>query len=146
MALRSGDVFANRFEIEYAAGTGGMGTVYRAIDRSSGRRSTWRRSRLVASRDLCPPPTSSPSVASYTSPGLAQRTKKPAPKGWLFFIYSYFPGGPSRAPVGSNQIALSGMRLLLRRGFKLRRAESHKLPCAVEVETHRELPGRGDGL
>jgi tetratricopeptide (TPR) repeat protein len=34
--LRPGDVFANRFEIERAAGAGGMGTVYRAIDRVSG--------------------------------------------------------------------------------------------------------------
>jgi hypothetical protein len=36
MLLRSGDVFANRFEIERAAGAGGMGTVYRATDRVSG--------------------------------------------------------------------------------------------------------------
>jgi len=28
--LLSGDIFANRFEIDRTAGTGGMGTVYRA--------------------------------------------------------------------------------------------------------------------
>jgi serine/threonine protein kinase len=32
MTLRSGDVFANRFEIDRVAGTGGMGTVYRVRD------------------------------------------------------------------------------------------------------------------
>ena len=34
--LQSGTLFANRFEIERVAGTGGMGTVYRALDRYSG--------------------------------------------------------------------------------------------------------------
>ena len=33
--LRSGELFANRFEIERAAGAGGMGTVYRARDQHS---------------------------------------------------------------------------------------------------------------
>ena len=36
MLLQSGELFANRFEIERAAGFGGMGTVYRATDRFSG--------------------------------------------------------------------------------------------------------------
>ncbi len=31
-----GSLFANRFEIQGAAGSGGMGTVYRAVDRQSG--------------------------------------------------------------------------------------------------------------
>lgn len=34
--LLSEDIFANRFEIDRPAGTGGMGTVYRAKDRFSG--------------------------------------------------------------------------------------------------------------
>lgn len=34
-SLRPGDLFANRFEIEHVAGHGGMGTVYRARDRSA---------------------------------------------------------------------------------------------------------------
>lgn len=34
--LSPGGLFANRFEIQRAAGSGGMGTVYRAIDRFSG--------------------------------------------------------------------------------------------------------------
>ena len=34
--MQPGDVIAGRFELERVAGTGGMGTVYRAIDRSSG--------------------------------------------------------------------------------------------------------------
>jgi len=34
--LACGSLFANRFEIESVAGTGGMGTVYRARDRYSG--------------------------------------------------------------------------------------------------------------
>jgi len=34
--LARGSLFANRFEIEHAAGSGGMGTVYRAVDRHSG--------------------------------------------------------------------------------------------------------------
>lgn len=34
--LSPGSLFANRFEIQRAAGRGGMGTVYRAIDRYSG--------------------------------------------------------------------------------------------------------------
>ncbi len=33
--LRAGDVVANRFEIDRFAGSGGMGTVYRATDRYS---------------------------------------------------------------------------------------------------------------
>lgn len=36
MTLQSGDGFANRFEIERLAGSGGMGTVYRARDKLSG--------------------------------------------------------------------------------------------------------------
>lgn len=36
LRLSPGSLFANRFEIEHAAGSGGMGTVYRAIDRYSG--------------------------------------------------------------------------------------------------------------
>jgi hypothetical protein len=35
LSLSSGTLFANRFEIERAAGSGGMGTVYRARDRYS---------------------------------------------------------------------------------------------------------------
>src|SRR4051812_24043821 len=31
--MRPGDVVADRFEIEAVAGSGGMGTVYRALDR-----------------------------------------------------------------------------------------------------------------
>jgi serine/threonine protein kinase/tetratricopeptide (TPR) repeat protein len=34
--LHTGEVFANRFEIDRLAGSGGMGTVYRALDRYSG--------------------------------------------------------------------------------------------------------------
>src|SRR5262245_28625879 len=33
--LRPGELFANRFEIDRAAGSGGMGTVYRARDHKS---------------------------------------------------------------------------------------------------------------
>lgn len=36
LQLAAGSLFANRFEIEHAAGRGGMGTVYRARDRYSG--------------------------------------------------------------------------------------------------------------
>lgn len=36
LQLSPGSLFANRFEIERAAGSGGMGTVYRAKDRYSG--------------------------------------------------------------------------------------------------------------
>src|SRR4051812_44866640 len=36
LQLSPGSLFANRFEIQRAAGSGGMGTVYRAIDRYSG--------------------------------------------------------------------------------------------------------------
>lgn len=32
MTLRSGDIFADRFQIDRKAGAGGMGTVYRAHD------------------------------------------------------------------------------------------------------------------
>src|SRR4051812_35247890 len=35
--LSRGALFAGRFQIEYAAGTGGMGTVYRACDLTSQR-------------------------------------------------------------------------------------------------------------
>ena len=34
--MDAGDVVADRFEIERIAGSGGMGTVYRAIDRHTG--------------------------------------------------------------------------------------------------------------
>src|ERR1700690_2650230 len=34
--MRPGDVLGERFEIERVAGAGGMGTVYRGIDRASG--------------------------------------------------------------------------------------------------------------
>jgi len=36
--MHPGSVIANRFELEAVAGTGGMGTVYRALDRSTGTR------------------------------------------------------------------------------------------------------------
>ena len=36
LQLSPGSLFANRFEVQRAAGSGGMGTVYRAIDRYSG--------------------------------------------------------------------------------------------------------------
>ncbi len=36
LQLAPGSLFANRFEIQRAAGRGGMGTVYRATDRYSG--------------------------------------------------------------------------------------------------------------
>src|SRR6187455_1137116 len=35
-AMKPGEVVEDRFELERVAGTGGMGTVYRAIDLSSG--------------------------------------------------------------------------------------------------------------
>ncbi|MEQ9319346.1 MAG: protein kinase, partial [Polyangiaceae bacterium] len=34
--MRTGDVIADRFRIEQTAGSGGMGTVYRAIDLTNG--------------------------------------------------------------------------------------------------------------
>ena len=34
--MQSGDVIAERFEVETLAGSGGMATVYRARDRTSG--------------------------------------------------------------------------------------------------------------
>src|SRR5437773_3545008 len=34
--FRTGEVFANRFDVDIIAGTGGMGTVYRAKDQLSG--------------------------------------------------------------------------------------------------------------
>jgi len=34
--MQQGEVVAGRFEIEWLAGTGGMGTVYRALDRRTG--------------------------------------------------------------------------------------------------------------
>jgi serine/threonine protein kinase len=36
LSIRSGEIFANRFVIDRAAGSGGMGTVYRARDQLSG--------------------------------------------------------------------------------------------------------------
>src|SRR4051794_3006873 len=35
-AMRGGDVIADRFEVDRPAGSGGMGIVYRAIDRLTG--------------------------------------------------------------------------------------------------------------
>jgi eukaryotic-like serine/threonine-protein kinase len=35
--VRSGTLFADRFEIEWRAGLGGMGTIYRALDRTTGK-------------------------------------------------------------------------------------------------------------
>src|SRR5512142_2693598 len=35
-AMKPGDIVENRFELEHVAGSGGMGTVYRAIDRTTG--------------------------------------------------------------------------------------------------------------
>ena len=49
--LQSGSLFANRFEIDRAAGAGGMGTVYRAVDRYSGEPVALK---LLLHRDLKP--------------------------------------------------------------------------------------------
>ena len=46
--MRPGDVIADRFELEQLAGTGGMGAVYRARERYSGK--------LVALKILQPGP------------------------------------------------------------------------------------------
>ncbi|MEZ4311896.1 MAG: serine/threonine-protein kinase [Polyangiaceae bacterium] len=50
--MRAGDLVANRFEVEHLAGAGGVGEVYRALDRATGERVALKVLRPPSSRDI----------------------------------------------------------------------------------------------
>ncbi len=76
--LQSGSLFANRFEIDRAAGAGGMGTVYRAVDRYSGEPVALK---LLLHRDLKPANLFLPAgdLQRSSSSTLASRAARPLP-------------------------------------------------------------------
>ena len=52
LCVKRGDLVADRFEIVHLAGTGGMGSVYQAIERASGRLVAVKMLRVGADSDL----------------------------------------------------------------------------------------------
>jgi serine/threonine protein kinase len=92
-SLRSGELFANRFEIDRAAGSGGMGTVYRARDHLSGQlvalklvsdsRNESSDSERFARESQILAELSHPGIVSYVAHGMTQDGQRFLVMRWL---------------------------------------------------------------
>ncbi len=70
--MRPGDVVANRFQIEAIAGTGGMGTVYRAVDLAAGGRVALKTLTGLGERDAARFAREAAVLAELTHPGIVR--------------------------------------------------------------------------
>jgi eukaryotic-like serine/threonine-protein kinase len=70
--MRPGDVVANRFQIEAIAGTGGMGTVYRALDLAAGGRVALKTLAGIGERDAARFTREAAVLAELTHPGVVR--------------------------------------------------------------------------
>lgn len=134
MTLQSGELFANRFEIDCVAGSGGMGTVYRARDRSSGQ--------LVALKLLHGDRTDGNDSARFIReawllselrhPGIvAHVTHGQTPQGERFLAMQWLEGEDLAARLTRGPLSVSDALLLARRvaealGFAHRHGILHR--------------------
>ncbi len=70
--MRPGDVVANRFQIEAIAGTGGMGTVYRALDLAAGGRVALKTLAGIGERDAARFTREAAVLAELAHPGVVR--------------------------------------------------------------------------
>jgi tetratricopeptide (TPR) repeat protein len=70
--VRPGDVVANRFQIEAIAGTGGMGTVYRALDLVTGERVALKTLAGIGERDAARFGREAAVLAELSHPGIVR--------------------------------------------------------------------------
>src|SRR5262245_53034193 len=70
--MRPGDVVANRFQIVAIAGTGGMGTVYRALDQATGDQVAIKTLSGIGERDAARFGREAAVLAELTHPGVVR--------------------------------------------------------------------------
>ncbi len=148
MLLVPGDVFANRFEIQNAAASGGMGTIYRARDQLSGD--------IVALKLLHNPGTEGNDkerfvregqlLAELAHPGIvAHVAHGQTPQGLRFLAMQWLDGEDLAQRLTSGPLTLSEAIILTRRvaealSFAHRRGVVHR-----DGKSSRNEPGEHSG-
>lgn len=145
MTLRSGDVFANRFEIDRAAGAGGMGAVYRARDQLT---SDWVALKLL--HDQGPGGSDTERFArealllsELRHPGIvAHVAHGQTPQGQRFLAMQWLEGQDLAQRLASGPLTLSdALTLTARVAEALAFAHSHGVVHRDIKPTNLFLPG-----